>query len=449
MKHRASYVLLLICLMLLLSVGVGELLFTSREERISASENRVLQPMPELSPKTIFSGSFMADFESWLSDAFVARDFSSTVSEKLQGVFSLPEEESAIVEIDESTLFETTEEDSAALAWLEENSKPASEAEDAETAANAPAANAPTAQAEAAEFWLINAAGNRETALSYTAEEMSVVADVLNTYLEYLPEDGTVNLLNAPSAEYALKITHGSYTGWGSTVEDSLEPATADRVHIYDLTDILTPWLGVEDLYPTTDHHWLAFSTSLAAAAMLEKQGVPATTYYDYRYYLASHFGGVAYGEEAFASMTVSEDDFRVLQPVTPVESYVVYHLTELRKSVFITTNEAGYRQYLGGTYGPWRLFRTGYNTGRTALVIGDSFSNCFIPYITPYYDQILSTDLRDTKYIAADAGASIAEYMEYYGVDDVYIITCTYTPLNGSMFQKRLLQYLQVNYGG
>ena len=39
--------------------------------------------------------------------------------------------------------------------------------------------------------------------------------------------------------------------------------------------------------------------------------------------------------------------------------------------------------------------------------------------------------------------GASIREYMEYYDVDDVYIITCQWTSINGPVFSWRLERFL------
>ena len=115
-----------------------------------------------------------------------------------------------------------------------------------------------------------------------------------------------------------------------------------------------------------------------------------------------------------------------------------------------IQTEQPGekfYRQYLGGTYTPWRLFITGYHTGRNALVIGDSFSNAFIPYLTPYYDQIISTDFRRGKYVSSLAGASAADYIAEYDVDDIYMIYCTYTPIDSSTMQQYMESYLHMEY--
>jgi hypothetical protein len=97
---------------------------------------------------------------------------------------------------------------------------------------------------------------------------------------------------------------------------------------------------------------------------------------------------------------------------------------------------------YLGGAKGPYRLFETGFHTGRNALIISDSYAFCMAYYLFPYYDSVLQTDLRSTNYRTKLLGASIREYMEYYDIDDVYIITCQWTSINGPVFAWRLERF-------
>ena len=67
---------------------------------------------------------------------------------------------------------------------------------------------------------------------------------------------------------------------------------------------------------------------------------------------------------------------------------------------------------------------------------------------MTPCYDRILSTDLRSDMYVPELTGGSIRQYMEAYGVDDVYLVSCTYTSLNDYVYQDRLETYLNTDYG-
>ena len=55
----------------------------------------------------------------------------------------------------------------------------------------------------------------------------------------------------------------------------------------------------------------------------------------------------------------------------------------------------------------------------------------------------MLQTDLRNNNYQLDLVGESIRTYMQQYGVDDVYIITCQWTSINGPVFSWRLEHFL------
>ena len=94
----------------------------------------------------------------------------------------------------------------------------------------------------------------------------------------------------------------------------------------------------------------------------------------------------------------------------------------------------------------PLDILAAGCSAGhlrRTALVIGDSFYHAFLPYMTPYYDRILAMDPRDEMYNPNTVGPDISTYMRQYDIDDIYFVTCTYTSVNGNVFQDRLERHL------
>ena len=105
--------------------------------------------------------------------------------------------------------------------------------------------------------------------------------------------------------------------------------------------------------------------------------------------------------------------------------------------------DNSNYLAYLQGTQTPWRRIVGGAVTGRNALVLADSFGNCFAPFLLPYYDEVHMADLRKGNFSWEDAGYSVGEYMDYYGIDDVYVVLSTASGLNYNFTQKYLLQYL------
>ena len=59
----------------------------------------------------------------------------------------------------------------------------------------------------------------------------------------------------------------------------------------------------------------------------------------------------------------------------------------------------------------------------------------------------MLSTDFRDNGYAIYDAGANAGQYLREYGIDDIYIILCSGTPLDGEVVQDRFERYLYLDY--
>lgn len=447
MKHRASLVISYLCLLSLALLGLSQLLFADKQPRLSNSENRMLQGFPAFSLSALLDGSFAADFEAYLSDSFFARDAAASFSSGVMGLFDLDKDEVPGIDLENTALAEVDAEDAEDLRQALETASREPAGESPAVSAAPEAAASPSAQAESASIWLVDAAGEREIQQTYPAEDMANMARVLDLYRSALPEDGSVHFVCPPTSDYAFAITNGRFVDWGSDVDDVLQPLVGEGVHIYDATDILRPYLDQEILYPTNDWHWHPVSASLVAAEMLRQQGIPAAGYYDYRYSLASY--GRTVDRAAMESMQLSQEEVPLMEPLTPVNSYVLTHLTERQNCVYMDKSMPGYRQYLGGTYRPWRLFETGFHTGRSALVIGDSFTNSFIPYLTPYYDQVISTDFRDGIYSIGQAGANVRSYIDTYGVDDVYVVFCTLTSISGAMPQQYMELFMDLDYAG
>ena len=446
MKKRASFISMYLCLLLLFTCGLGELLFVDKAARPSETENRMLQGFPTLSAGSVASGEFMDGFESYLSDGFFFREAAARFSDRVLGLFSLPAEGPELGAIDQSQLFDTDEAELEAMEQLLQTGS--GEPRQEETAAAAPVDGAalPLAQAVDASLWLIDSQGGTVILETYPADKLETRARILNEYRAELPADGTLHFINPPISTVANNVIRGSYTDWGSDLEDALQPLVGEGVYIYDATDILRPYLFTERLYPINDHHWHPVSASLVADAMMARQGIPPVDYASYRYTMSSGLGG-PFDTRTLAEMRVGVDDIPVMEPISPVESFVLTYLNTRTPSVFINHMAEGYRQYLGGTMKPWRLFETGFHTGRNALVIGDSFTNSFLPFLAPYYDQIVSTDYRDGNYLITESGANAAQYIDYYDVDDIYIVVCGYTPITGETVQQRFEQYLYLDY--
>ena len=72
MNKRQSWNIITLFCILIFGFTVATLI--KPETEYSESENRTLAKMPELKAETVLNGEFEADYETYLTDQFVARD---------------------------------------------------------------------------------------------------------------------------------------------------------------------------------------------------------------------------------------------------------------------------------------------------------------------------------------------------------------------------------------
>lgn len=447
MKKRFSFVCIYLCLLTLLVCGAAELLSPDKGERLSESENRMLAAFPALSAGSVADGSFMSGFESYLSDAFPFRDGAADFTDAVMKLLRIPDDGPATGVVEDERLWDQSEEQEAAFQQLLED-------EYAERGEESPAgieAAQPVVSGEVHDvtLWLDRADGGRDTLFTYPADAMVSFAEILNRYRAKLPEDGRLYFFSPQVSDVANNIIgRDKYVGWGTDLVEVLQPLVDDGVVIVDDLAILNPYLNDSPsaLYPIKDYHWHAIAASITADALIADQGLAPADYDQYRYWLSFRHDNRAYSTEELAGMNYSRDTIEIMSAISPAGSFFLNNLTERQRTTF-TMSEGGYVGFLGGHKGPWRLIEGGFHTGRNALVVGDCFVIPLIPYLAPYYDQIISTDVRDNFYSVYLAGANIGDYIAQYDVDDIYVVWSTNARFYSDNIQSRMAAYLDMSY--
>ena len=255
--------------------------------------------------------------------------------------------------------------------------------------------------------------------------------------------------INAPASDYVNAIfDQHRYADWGYDLDEVMQPLLDDNVKIYSAQKILDPWKTTEKLYSKDDFHWLIHTAWRVSNAFVKDLGYAPSDYYDYSYYLRYSLKNGPYTPDQLRNMTVKRNDLMVPLVLSPVKAVLIRKLTQQTPSKVYDFTHHAYTMYFGGTKGPYRLFETGFHTGHNALVICDSFGLAMLYYLFPYYDSVLQTDFRDRNYQVDQVGASVRQYIEEYGIDDVYFITCTYTSINSAVFTVRAERFLYKDYG-
>ena len=417
-----------------LTLGLFVLLFAPREGGVSETENRRLQPFPAMTAEGVFSGEYMEQFESFLSDAFPARESMIRLSGAIMNLFGKADANAEARRTFDEELGMIGDEAPAAV-----QSAP-------EAVAQPQAEDAPTPESVSpAIFWVRHRNGAGEIIESYDAATVAHLAGVLNRYRDALGEDGRVFFINSPASDVANELydTH-QYIDWGCDLDEAIAPWLDEGVHLYSVPKLLQPWQDAgEPMFSRSDLHWYVKTAWRVSNAFVRDLGYAPSSFYDYSYYLRDSIRSGPYSPEQLQSMTLERDNLMVPMVLSPVRASLITRLTEAEPTELYDFDHHGYTMYLGGAKGPYRLFETGFHTGRSALLISDSYGFALAYYLFPFYDTVLQTDLRNNNYQLDLVGESIRTYMQQYGVDDVYIITCQWTSINGPVFSWRLEHFL------
>jgi hypothetical protein len=98
----------------------------------------------------------------------------------------------------------------------------------------------------------------------------------------------------------------------------------------------------------------------------------------------------------------------------------------------FFAEKSRGYIVFLGGDI-PLLASNTNAGTGRTALVVKNSYGNAFAPYLLPHFDRVVVLDYR---YVSRN----IQDIVDAFGVTDLVFVNATITANSGA-HQERMRQ--------
>ena len=490
MKRKLSFLLLYGTLVLFGGLGALLLIWGEKEEHASLTENRMLAGFPTLSARGLKDGSFMSGIEEYLSDNVPERDSLVDGADAVMDLFSLDRKTEDELDDElaaqlaafaqEGGAFEDLPEDDASeippaptaaptdlpqgtpAAVIVPEPEPTPAPTDApepeptfETVTETPAPTAePTAEPTAAAakdlsairdctFNLTLKNGSRQLVYTFPKENIQRAVKVLNAYRAKLPEDGHMFFAQPPFSGIAFKLGNGTAIGWDGDLEDTVNAFADDGVYMVSVQKVLEQaLLNKEYLYFNTDHHWTPRAACYVANACLEQMGIDPRPYESYAFHTYKDFYGSA-ASTPKARAGRRPDTLDVMITATPVKGYQVSWNRTEREAPLIYENNHTYMAFLGGTKGPWRRFETGVDSGRNCLVIGDSFGLAFVPFLSPYYETVIVTDVRDAYYEHVNARWTISQYMAENSVDDVYFVLSTASGVNTAGMFQSLLRYL------
>lgn len=356
-KSRTSAVLVnyaLIFAFVLLTAGAGIFTVISEDRTFSESENRMLIQAPELSLDGIMDGSFMSDFENWLSDQFPLRDEAIVLKTDFNRL-SGKKEENGVYIGKNNRLFEFPSE--------------------------------------------------------YNTENNKKKISAVNSFFEKYPElDKLVAIVPNSSFIYSDELpsflTLEDQSGQINEIYASFD---ADNLKKADTVSILSQMKdnGTE-LYYKTDHHWTTRAAHGVFLQIADIWQLDKNTDYSF-YTVTDSFEGTLSSKSGVHDV---KDAIEICVPDGSVESYTVNFeslqtktATLFDESKLSTKNK--YEVFLGGNYDIVTIETTAPND-KCLLIIKDSYANCMIPMLTAHFSQIV---IADPRYMTDTMDTVMSEY--------------------------------------
>lgn len=340
-KKITSIGLFLICAFVSVVVLVTLLILILPDRQMSEKENRVLAQKPVLTLSSITSGKFMTDFESYLTDQFPFRDQIISFKTFVDRSVGKKEENGVYIGKDGFLFEQQTAYDksqvkkitSAVTKFAEKNKK-------------------------------------LKKAFILSPNSSYVLSDLLPT--GYEPESQKQQL---------------------DRIRDRIEPSGISWVDCAGAFDART---DKTELFYRTDHHWTTKAAYIAFKELADCFKISLKNA-SYKFFSVSDsFQGTLASSSGVGNST---DEIKICVPQKPKVSYVVNFESSSKKTATLFDKEKlnqknQYEVFLGGNYDKV-IISTSADTDDALLVFKDSYANCMLPMLTPYFAKIVVIDPR------------------------------------------------------
>ena len=338
--HRSSkiYIKMAGIFLVFLIVAFAFNLF-SKDKKYSESENRMLAQKPVFSMANLTSGKYMKDMEDYVTDQFFIRD--KWINLKVLEDLALGKKESNGVYIGKKD-------------YLME---------------------IPTAPNQKALDNNLDAISNFSASHPDINTVMTLIPNAAYIYDHLIPR-------NAPVRDQEKDIKY-------------VMNAVSTSLNFVDLTKTMSSHKE-EDIYYKTDHHWTTLGARYAFDALSTALGIEKPTQ-EYKIYPVTHsFQGTLASKSGYDKAL---DTIEIYVPQGVNTECVVNFTDDGKKSASVYESAAlkkkdKYEVFFGGNHTRIEI-STPMEEKKNLLLFKDSYANCFIPFLVPYYRNIIVIDPR------------------------------------------------------
>ena len=356
-KKRAALRSIIFLSAIILTFTVADLF--NEERFFSESENRILAEKPELSKEALLSGKYMEDYESYLNDQFVSRDFWIRLKTGMDMLLQKKLINGVYLAADDYLIEQHTE-------------------------------------AEFKEELLEKRVGLlKKLVEKFPATKVMLVPTADNILSEKLPSF-------APY--YDDKVLLGRVT------------EAVGEEHVINVYDILKAHAD-EEIYYRTDHHWTSLGAMYGYRAWVLGNGKDDAVRYQKDDLLAvtEDFEGTL---QAKLNMPVESEEIKIFPQTLEKPVRITYDFVKRSDSFYeesyLETKDK-YSYFIDGNHG-FTEIETEADNGRELFIIKDSYANTFIPLIAHHYSKVYVLDLRYFN-------GSLLPFMEQYDKGDMEVL--------------------------
>ena len=313
------------------------------DREFSATENRALEQRPELTISGIESGRWMEQYESYVSDQFAGRDFWVMLKSRVDLLAGKRKANGVFKGKDHYLLEDIAKPDED---QMKEN---------------------------------LSAMKMFQKQYKDIPMYMMLVPNAANIESDKLP--GYAVTENQEKQFKAIHSTLGSVYTW------------------VDVSDILKKHRS-EEIYYHTDHHWTTLGAYYGYQALSKSMKLDTSKTSDMKPYAVTNaFNGTLASTSGYE--TGYDEPIYIYAPdnLKNATEAVVNNVNEKKKTatLYDTSKLKGkdkYALFLGGNYPILDIKTTADSTDRL-LIIKDSYANSLIPFLIPYYREIVVVDPR------------------------------------------------------
>lgn len=307
--------------------------------KYSEEENRMLAEMPEFTKENILNKKVMNGLESYTSDQFILRDFWIKMKVQFDLLLGKREFNGVYLGKDEQLM------------------------------------QVPTAP---------------------DMKNVNANLKAMSQFAKRHPEV-TMNALIAPNAAYVLK----DWLPKGAPVRDQGKDLAYIQKHlpksmgVIDVTKTLQQH-AKEGMYYKTDHHWTTKAALYSFQKAAPQMGIEKPLEHYTKYLVTDSFSGTLASKSGYHK---TEDQIEVYAPEGTEVQYLVNDTENREKRATVydrkaLRNKDKYEVFFGGNHAMVQI-TTANNTTKKLLVVKDSYANSFVPFLIPYYNEIVMVDPR------------------------------------------------------